>query len=84
MDAPQRMNRSRHAFVARYLLALGMMVGIVGGCMFFDEIDRCLDRGGRWNDTNDACELGKRRGDEASVSEALRTTDVLVVGRAVA
>lgn len=51
-----------------------MSLAIFSGCMFFDEPDRCLDRGGRWNDATDACELHEQQGGEASVNEASSPT----------
>lgn len=58
----------------RLALASAMSLVILSSCMFFDQVDRCLDRGGRWNDATDACELQEQPGVEASVSGASSPT----------
>lgn len=65
MDAPQPMSSPiRLQFLGRLVIVSAMISAALGGCMFFDEIDRCLDRGGRWNHATDACELHELPGDE--------------------
>lgn len=56
--------------VGGLVLVSALGIAILGGCMFFDEVDRCLDRGGAWNETTEACELHERPEGEASASEA--------------
>jgi hypothetical protein len=57
-DTPQSegAKRSPHLIVGRLVLVATMSIAMLGGCVFFDEIDRCLDAGGRWNHTTDTCE----------------------------
>ena len=42
--------------VIRIVLAYVTVLIMLSGCMFFDEIDRCLDRGGTLNDATNTCE----------------------------
>lgn len=55
--ADREPRRSVPFVVGRYLLIPALSITILSGCMFFDEIDRCLDRGGMWNDTKGICEF---------------------------
>lgn len=65
---------SRFKVFVRLVLVPAMMVAVLGGCMFFDEIDRCLDRGGGWNVETGACELHEQPGDEEAAFEAPTTS----------
>ena len=57
MDALKHLTSSSPVqTMVRLVLAHATVLVILGGCIFFDEIDRCLDRGGEWNDAANTCE----------------------------
>lgn len=84
MGTPKHMTSpSPLQVMGRFMVAPALILAILSGCMFFDEIDRCLDRGGRWDDATDACKLDAQSTDAASVREAQTTATVFLrVGRA--
>jgi len=40
----------------RHLVTWLMFTVALSGCVFFDDMDRCLDSGGRWNVQTKSCE----------------------------
>ncbi len=69
-DTPQSegVTRSPHLIVGRLVLVATISIAMLGGCIFFDEIDRCLDTGGRWNHTTDTCELHEDEAGNSTVA----------------
>lgn len=68
--------RSPFLVVGRLVLASALSLAVLGGCMFFDEVDRCLDRGGRWNDATETCVFDEQSGAGASVDDVKSTSYV--------
>ena len=56
--------------IRRLMLVPAIGIVVLTGCMFFDEIDGCLDRGGRWNDTTEACEFHQQSPNGKPAGEA--------------
>lgn len=53
---------------------VGLLTTMATGCMFFDDVDRCLDAGGEWSDATGTCLHDERdaaaRSDEVELGVA--------------
>lgn len=56
----ERRLRRRVELVALAFVAIVVLLACVPSVVRFFEVDACLDRGGRWDDSSETCDTGRR------------------------